>query len=783
MPAPDQEFIKKLQATFATEAQEHVQEISNLLLELEKSASPAREISVIENIYREAHSLKGASRAVDLSSIEKICQAMESVFSAWKRQEASPTRTAFDALHRTLDGIRDLLSSFAKKSGRQEGPWLDELVSSLDELQWEEPTKEVEPEPQAKEPPAKEPPAKEPPAKEPPARQPQAKEPPARQPVRAEPEAEKTALPETVRISTAKLDSRLLQAEDMLAVKAMSVARVAQLREVTASFEPWWKEWDKMAADLRAMRREFEQKEMAEGLAARLGAVLRFLDWNVDYLRSMENKLTALVAHAQQDRIGVAKRVDDLLEDSKKLLTLPFSTITGMFPKIVRDLCSDQGKEAELVIHGSDVAMDKRVLEEMKDALMHVLRNCVDHGLEKPAERKRLGKPARATITMSVSQMNGSKVEIRVSDDGSGVDVASVKKSAIAHGIISQAEARDLCDHEAMSLIFHSGVSTSPLITEISGRGLGMAIVRAKAEKLGGKVTIESERHKGTTLRMTLPQMLATFRGIVISAGGQTLVAPMAGVERVMRVKTSEIKTVENRETILVDGRAVSLARLEAVLEFPRQASAAGESYALPVVIMNSAEQRVAFVVDDIAREEEVLVKPLHKPLARLRNVSGATVLGSGKAVAVLNVADLIKSARKFGAAPVAAAVPKTEAPTKRVLVVEDSITSRTLLKGILETANYQVKTAVDGIDGYTALREEKFDLVVSDVEMPRMNGLDLTAKIRADKDLADLPVVLVTALESRPERERGIDVGANAYIIKSSFDQSNLLEVVRRLI
>ncbi|HEX4055456.1 MAG TPA: response regulator [Tepidisphaeraceae bacterium] len=764
MPAQDQEFIKKLQATFATEAHEHVQLISKLLLELEKSVSPAAEISVIENIYREAHSLKGASRAVDLSSIEKICQAMESVFAAWKKQSVSPSRRAFDALHKTLDGIGDLLASFAKKSGKKEGPWLDELVQSLDRLQWEEPSEEPAEKPaEAPKPAAGEAPSP---------------------PAGVERVLEQAAVPETVRISTAKLDSRLLQAEDMLAVKAMAVSRVAQLREITSSFEPWWKEWDKMAGDLRAMRREFEQKDLADGLAVRLGAMLHFLDWNLDYVRSMENKLNSLVGQTQQDRIGISRRVDDLLEDSKKLLMLPFSTITDMFPKIVRDLCSDQAKEAELVIQGGDVAMDKRILEEMKDALIHILRNCVDHGVEKPQDRKRLGKPARATITMAVCQVNG-KIEIRVSDDGSGVDVNSVKKSAVSHGIVSAGEARDLSDHEAMSLIFHSGVSTSPLITEISGRGLGMAIVRTKAEKLGGKAAVESKPRAGTTLRITLPQTLATFRGIVVSAGGQTFIAPMASVERVLRLKTSEIKTVENRETILVDARAVSLARLEAVLELPRRSVGVEESASIPVVVMSSAEQRVAFAVDEVMREEEVLVKPLHKPLARLRNISGATVLGSGKAVPVLNVADLIKSARKHGIAPVpvVAAQAEASARSKKVLVVEDSITSRMLLKGILETANYQVRTAVDGIEGFTALREERFDLVVSDVEMPRMNGLDLTAKIRADKTLAELPVVLVTALESRQERERGIDVGANAYIIKSSFDQSNLLEVVRRFI
>ncbi len=781
MPAQDQEFIKKLQATFAIEAQEHVQVISNLLLDLEKSLSPAQEIAAIENIYREAHTLKGASRAVDLSSIEKICQSMESVFAAWKRQSSSPSREAFDALHRTLDAIRETLASFAKKSARPEGPWLAELVHSLDALQEVHQSKttggtsdgvvansdsslDVGPTPGE----------------------------PADFKNRATREiafdAAKSpdpAVPETVRISTSKLDSRLLQAEDMLAVKAMAVSHVVQLREITSSFEQWGKEWDKLAADVRIIRRESEAPMNADHAASRSGALLHFLDWNVDYVRSLESKLNAAVAQAHQDRIGIGKRVDDLLEDSKKLLMLPFSTIADMFPKIVRDLCSDQAKQAELQIQGGDVAMDKRILEEMKDAMIHILRNCVDHGVEKPQERTRLGKPTRAAITIAVRQLNGSKVEILISDDGSGVNVENVKKSAVNRGILAQGDAQNMSDPDAAALIFHSGVSTSPMITEISGRGLGMAIVRAKAEKLGGNVTVESEQRIGTTLRITLPLTLATFRGIVVAAAGQMFVVPTTNIERVLRVKVSEIKSVENRETISVDGRAVSLARMEAVLELPPRTAAGDETTAKPVIVLNSGQHRIAFAVDEVLREEEVLVKPFRKPLERVRNVSGATVLGSGKAVPVLNVADLVKSARKHGIAPIVIVAPKQRAaaPSKKVLVVEDSITSRMLLKGILETANYQVKTAVDGVEAFTALREERFDLVVSDVEMPRMNGVDLTAKIRADKDLAELPVVLVTALESRQERERGIDVGASAYIMKSSFDQSNLLEVVRRLI
>jgi two-component system chemotaxis sensor kinase CheA len=262
-------------------------------------------------------------------------------------------------------------------------------------------------------------------------------------------------------------------------------------------------------------------------------------------------------------------------------------------------------------------------------------------------------------------------------------------------------------------------------------------------------------------------------------------IIPSASVERVVRVNREEIKTVENRETVQLNGQAVSLARLAEVLELFQGSGPGTSSDIVQMVVLGSAEKRIAFAVDEILNEQEVLVKRLGKQLSRVRNIAGATVLGTGQVVPILNVADLIKSAVKVTAIPARGALISGEIKEKRksILVVEDSITSRTLLKNILESAEYDVKTAVDGVDAFTALKMEGFDLVVSDVDMPRMNGFDLTAKIRTDKKFSELPIVLVTALESREDKERGIDVGANAYIVKSSFDQSNLLEVIRRLI
>jgi two-component system chemotaxis sensor kinase CheA len=298
---------------------------------------------------------------------------------------------------------------------------------------------------------------------------------------------------------------------------------------------------------------------------------------------------------------------------------------------------------------------------------------------------------------------------------------------------------------------------------------------------------VDSRQGVGTTFRIELPATRATFRGILVEAAGRVLVLPTMEVERIVRVRPTDIQTVEGRETLAFEGRAVALVWLGDVLELPAAERSEVAAAGVPVMILGGRDQWIGFAVDEVRGEQEILVKPLAKPLSRVRNVAAATVLGSGEVAPILNVADLLKSAQRSVHAAVRvvadAASPLARSKATSILVAEDSITSRMLLKGILESAGYNVKIAVDGLEAFTLLRAGNFDLLVSDVEMPRLNGFDLTARIRADKKLAELPVVLVTALETREDRERGIDAGANAYLVKSSFDQSNLLEAVRRLV
>jgi two-component system, chemotaxis family, sensor kinase CheA len=753
MSIQEDQFLESLRETFKVEASEHLESIANGLLALQKPQGPAERQRLVETVFRAAHSLKGAARAVNFNEIESVCQAVEDVFAAWKRGENIPSPEALEIVHQSLDAVSRVM---ADTSGRTD-PALHLHAKALRKLSTSRsrplnPITVAEP-------------------------------PPVETPALVPTETEKAPVADTVRVAIAKLDARLLQAEEMLAAKLVTSQHETELRDLVERFQEWKEEWTKIQPSARAVRQSLERSATrAETSNSELQTVVDFIEWTYDHFRSLESRVATLNRTAAQDSSMVGKMVDDLIEDSKKLLMLPMSTLSGFLQRLVRDLCRNQGKQAELVITGDEVEMDRRILEAIKDPLMHIIRNCVDHGLETPERRQKQGKSPRATIRLSVTPRDGEKVELVVADDGAGIDLTKVRESAIKQELTTPEEAERLSDEDALSLVFKADVSTSPMITQLSGRGLGLAIVREQTEKLGGVVSIQSTQFVGTTIRITLPITLRTFRGVLVRTWNQLFVTPSARVERVARFKPEDVQTVEGKETLTFNGRPISLVRLGDVLELTEAEHRGDGPATTPVLILGSSDQQVAFSVDEILDEQEVLVKRLGKPLSRVRNIAGATVLGSGQVAPILNVEDLLKSARGVRSRHSVTTQKAVEAEAKSILVVEDSITSRMLLKGILESAGYQVKTAVDGIDAFTILRTESFDLVVSDVEMPRLNGFDLTSRIRADKKLKELPVILVTALETREDRERGVDVGASAYLIKSSFDQSNLLEAVRRL-
>ncbi len=726
MDSNDVEFNKRLLKTFKIEAEEHIQTVTNGLIELEKSPSSEKCTQLIETMFREVHSLKGAARSVNLREFELVCQPLETVFSRLKLNQIALESGLFDLLHRVVDFLVELVSALGEKRTSAQRSTQKELIGQLavvskidsDTPVATKPEVEFKPPPDSYE---------------------------ESEIENLQPQPKEATSGQIVRVPVAKLDSLLFQAEEMIQTKITMKQLVMELHEIRC-------------------------------------------ETHLDMLYARIDE----VSHAAEQDFRVLRRiVDDHLEALKEVLMLPAASLTEIFPKIIRDLAQQQGKEIDLVISGDDIEIDRRILEGLKDPFIHLIRNCVDHGIEKPARRKEINKQAAGKIAIAFATNENRQVEISISDDGNGIDCDLIRKLAIKNGVVSSDAAEKLDSREILALVFQSGFSTSTIITDLSGRGLGLAIVSEKVEKLGGSAAIESKPGVGTTFRLLLPISLATFRGVVVRAGEQLFVVPTANVIRSLRIKSEEVQTVENRETIRYNEKILSLVHLGDVLGLPETSSLAtlalsdcdASSGRINLVILATGDNQIAFLVDEVIEELQVLVKGLGRQLSRVRNITGATILGTGRVVAVLNVPDLMKSANQFASIRKHRDVEKTSKSVAKVLVADDSITSRTLLKSILESAGFQVATAVDGADAFARLCGGEFDVVVSDVDMPRMSGFELTAKIRADKKLGELPVVLVTSLESRDDRERGVDVGANAYIIKSSFDQSNLLEVINKLI
>lgn len=761
MDPKEQVFLKRLRATFRVEAQEHLLALSAGLLAVERSPDASRE-AAIEVIFREAHSLKGAARSVNLVEVEALCRPLEAILAALKRQELTLEPALFTLLNRAVDSLAVLVLAAEGSVSGPDRARFKALIGEMEAVALGGAAPGVaglagparDPAPAAERVPA--------PAAAPvPA--PTAVAAPV--PVPAPPPGPPAAAPETIRIPLAKLEPLLLQAEAMIQAKLSGAQRGAELHDLVRRFEGW-----KTALGKGNLPAGAGPGAQASGP-----------------LEALSGQLAGLCQAFAEDQRVLQRLVDQHLEAMKQVLMVPVATLLEVFPRLVRELARDQGKAVELVIAGADLELDKRIVEALKDPLIHLVRNCVDHGFESPELRAGQGKPARGTLTLTFTTLDSRQVEIRITDDGAGIPAERLRAAAVKAGLLTAEAARGLELPDLLPLVFQSGLSTRTLITDLSGRGLGLAIVREKVEALGGQVSVASEPGQGTTVCLRVPLNLAAFRGVRVAVGDQQFVLPAAHVERVLRVEATAIRTVENRATLALEGQILALVRLSDLLGLP-PAPASGRFTVAPgterlaICILASAEQRLALQVDAVLGEEEVLVKGLGRQLTRVRHIAGATLLGAGKVVLVLHVPDLMASAARrpgTGEAPPEAAAARPG----RILVAEDSITARSLLKNILETGGYQVATAVDGADAFSQLRAGQFDLVVSDVDMPRLSGFELTARIRADPALGAIPVVLVTSLESRADRERGIEVGANAYLIKSSFDQSNLLGVIQQLL
>lgn len=765
--ANDSEFLE----TFTAEAEERLQALSEGLLKLEQSS---HDEELLKRMFREAHTLKGSAGMMGLPAINEIAHRIEDIFSSLQKGQLQVESPLVDTLLASLDRIREMLPDGVSE------PTAESDVSDLLDrlgcvLKGETPA--AAPELQPPTPPVDRPaPAPKPVAVESVPEQPDGEQisPPAKPGlVAAAPTAsKKTRTDPTIRVNIERLDKLLNLMGEIIVNQIDTEDQVRDLGGLR-------KRSREMQASFTALVNQVEQLKQNAG-EEQIAAISQKL---ISAEQTAEALAEGLEVTASQLKENTATRrlaLDELQDRTLHVRMLPLATIFDIYPRVVRDASGASGKSVQLHISGENTELDKRILEQVTDPLMHIIRNCVDHGIEPSPDRVQAGKPEQGNIHLSAGQC-GDRVEIIVEDDGGGINPEKVRQTALAKGLVAEDAA--LSFEDSLELIFQPGFSTAKTVSSISGRGVGLDVVKNNIQKLEGSVTVESTLGMGTRFTVSLPVTLAVMSGLLVESNGDRFILPLGYIQEMVAVTGDQVQSLGNHQGFLVRGSAVPLIDLHEFLGGSRLEQERDKS---SVVIVGDSRYSLGLQVGRLLGEQEVVIKSPGELLSRLPFIAGMTVLGSGEAVVVANVVEIMKQAKEgdHSARAKSAPEPQTIEERKRlVLVVDDSLVVREMQRNILEAAGYEVDTAVDGEDALTHLAQGPFDCVVTDIEMPRMNGFDLTSAIRHRDEIKEIPVVMVTSRSSDDDKQKGMEVGANAYVVKGSFDQQGLLSTIQRLV
>ncbi|MEL7332312.1 MAG: hybrid sensor histidine kinase/response regulator, partial [Cyanobacteria bacterium J06560_2] len=566
---------------------------------------------------------------------------------------------------------------------------------------------------------------------------------------------------ETIRVDTRNLDTLAAQAEQLTLTRIQTAQTTAKMLDLVNL----WGQW-------RTFRNTNPSQLQAEPNP---------------YEAPLDALISKLRIATQENSFRLDLISQDMVSQVQALRLLPINSVLRIFPRVVRDLARQQSKSVELITEGGETTADKRILEEIQDSLMHLVRNALDHGIETPEEREAAGKPATAKLWIR-SYQSPNSIVIEVADDGRGLDIEQIKQTAIRRKLYSSDQLQDFSDQQVQDLVFVPGFSTRSFTTEISGRGVGLDVVLNQIERLKGNVQIESTPGQGSTFRLQISTQLATANVVFIKVRGITHALPIEFLQTTMRISRDDITAVDGRDTISWNERTIPVIDLFDVLELANSPAYLPPTDPIPddqkaCLLLKVGDEMGAFLVDRLLDTQEVVFKPQSVLLKRIRNVTGSTILGNGEICTILNPPDLVKSIQRRNEG--VAFAPPEETPVRKslILLVEDSPPVRIQEKRLFENAGYEVVTAENGLEGYEILRGGNFDAVVSDIEMPELDGLGLVIKIREHAEYEELPIVLVTTLSSEEDRQKGADAGANAYIVKGKFNQEVLLETLGRLI
>jgi two-component system sensor histidine kinase and response regulator WspE len=750
---------------FRTEVEAQAAILNEGLLALETNPNDTRSL---ESMMRAAHSIKGAARIVQINAAVRVAHVMEDCFVASQKGAITLTADSIDVLLRGAD----TLLRIARVGETELGNWqaeheaeIEALVTAISAI--------FTPLPQE---------ATAAPATATPV-------PPASSPVKES--VTVTAIPAVGGGEREKTQPKVPISPPADRVVRMSAENLNRLMGLAGEslveanwLQPFAQELMKLRnrqAELSSHLEKLQESLEGERLSQRSEEHLRTARQKASECRQMlSERLNELELFARRS----ANLSDRLYREVIASHMRPFGDRMQGFPRMVRDLARQLGKQVKLEIVGQSTKVDRDILEKLEAPLTHMLRNAIDHGIESPEERLAAGKPAEGTVRLQAAHRAGM-LSILVSDDGRGVDLQLLRQTIISRGMVTAEMADRLTETELIDFLFLPGFSTAKAATEISGRGVGLDVVQSVVQEVGGVLRASTQQGLGMSVHLQLPLTLSVIRTLLVEISGEPFAFPLTRIERLVQVPRTDIRVAENHEYFTIDEQNIGLVAADQVLDLKESPP---HSEVLPAVVIGDRFSQYGLVVSRFLCERDLVVRPLDPRLGKVKDISAAALLEDGSPVLIVDVEDMVRSIDHLLATGQLSQVGRAENPTaskprKRILVVDDSITVREMERQLLQNNGYEVEVAVNGMDGWNAIRTGHYDLILTDVDMPRMNGIELVSLIKSHPNLKALPVIIVSYKDREEDRIRGLEAGANYYLTKSSFHDDSLLRAAIDLI
>lgn len=710
--------IKKFINRFLEEAKDHLSNLNTGLVELEQNFS----VEQINSLFRAAHTLKGSSRMLKLEPITQIAHSLEDALSALREEKFALTSALLGLLYDGVDALSAQLELLADNPDLPElNPEQIKLCQKLSDWAVNPVAEEVAT--------------------------------PAEQPD-AELIIDTTSADQNKK-TTANLANKNLKTSDTLRINLSKLEELIGLMGELVSNHTAMR-------SLATTAKQLEKQLYGQGALA-----IQMQRFAKDIRETVLDQESLML---------------ELHDKTLQMRMLPLGIVLDPAASLVREMARSLNKQVDSRIYGSQIELDRQMIDKLADPIIHLLRNSLDHGLEPAAERLAKGKSARGLIQISAHQDAGWVV-ISISDDGRGLNLQAIGVKAVQKGLVSQAELDEMPSNEIADLIFQPGFSTSDIVTDISGRGVGMDVVkRTLVDELQGVINIETQEGKGTRFIMRLPLSLAKMRVLLVKAAAQEIGFTAQYIAELITVPKASLIDVANHKAVIVFNEFVPVVRLDDLINLPPKIkSSVNEKDNILLLIVRVHSEKLALVIDELVDERDLIIKQLPEHLLSYGLISGMVSNGKNNLVGLLHVPYLIEKARRLrlGIKDKNVAV----AGKQHILVVDDSLNTREIERDILEAAGYQVTLAEDGQDGLIKAQANQFDAVLTDVEMPIMDGFTLTEKLRQLDAYKDKPIIIITSREKEEDKQRGIDVGASAYIVKGGFDQTNLVDTLKILL